>query len=137
MTSSMRRGGNQPKGRGRNVAWNTKVARLWHLVAEHGDAAISVQRCSNQKIIKHHLHMIPSRYWLDHDGLALGKEAGQQQRAFHLRACHRRAITNTTQGTAPNPQRWRPFGTFPGNISTHLAKVRAHSLHPAVFTTRI
>src|SRR6476620_4526416 len=67
MTSSLRRSGNQPKGRGRNVTWNAKVARLWHLVAEHGDAAISVQRCSNQKIIKHHLHMTPSRYWVDNE----------------------------------------------------------------------
>src|SRR6266496_836151 len=129
MTSPLRRGGNQPKGRGRDVAWNAKVARLRDLVAEDGDAAMSVHGCSNQKIIKHPLHMIPRRYWLDHGGFALGKEAGQQQCAFHLRACHRRSITNATQGTALDPQRWRLFGTLGDNICTHLTKWRDNAVH--------
>src|SRR5882757_1155587 len=129
MTSSLRRSGDQPEGCGRDVAWNVKVARLWDLVSEHADAAISVHRCSNQEIIKHHLHVIPSGCWLDHSGLALGKEARQHQCAFHLRACHRWSITNATQGTSLDAQRWRLFGTFRDNIRTHLTKWRDDAVH--------
>jgi hypothetical protein len=129
MPSSLRRGGNQPKGRGRDVAWNGKVAGLWDLVAKHSDAAIPVHHYSDQKIIKRHFQMIPSWYWLDYGGLALGKEAGQQQCAFRLCACDRRSITNATQRTALDPQRWRIFWTFRDNICTHLTKRRNDALH--------
>jgi hypothetical protein len=60
MTPSLRRSGNQPKGCGRDVAWNSKVAGLWDLVAKYRDAAISVHRYPDQEIIKHHFQMIPS-----------------------------------------------------------------------------
>src|SRR5437867_10115055 len=129
MTSSLSRSGNQPKGRGRDVAWNGKVAGLWDLVAKYSDAATPVHRYSDQKIIKHHFQMIPSWGWLDYGGLALGKEAGQYQCAFHLCARERRSITNPTQGTALNAQRWRIFRTFRDNICTHLMKRRNDSLH--------
>src|SRR5215468_4672505 len=129
MTSPLRRSGNQPKRRGRDIAWNGKVARLWDLIAKYTNAAIPVHCCPDQEIIKHHFHMVPSWRWLDHGGLALGKQAGKQQRAFHLRACNRRLVTNAAHGTAPDAQRWRLFGTFRDNLRTHLAKRRNDAVH--------
>src|SRR5437868_14454883 len=129
MTSPFGRSRNEPKCRGRNVAWNGKVERLRDLVAEYADTAILVHCCSDQEIVKHHFQMIPSWCWFDHRGFALGKEAGQQQCAFHLRACNRRSITNTTQGTALNAQRRRLFRTFRYNVCTHLAKRRNDAVH--------
>src|SRR2546430_14499547 len=53
--------------------------------------------------------------------LASGKKTCQQQRPFHLCACHRRAITNPAQRAAPNARseerrvgkecrsRWSPY----------------------------
>src|SRR5216110_3229679 len=70
MTSSLSRSGNQPKGRGRDVAWNGKVAGLWDLVAKYSDAATPVHRYSDQEIIKHHFQMIPSWGWLDNESHA-------------------------------------------------------------------
>src|ERR1043166_6623487 len=129
MTFPLGRGCNEPKGRGRDVARNGKVARLWNLVTKYRDAAFGVPRRSDQEIIKHHFHMIPSWCWLDHGGLALGKEPGQQQCAFYLCACNRRSITNATQRTALDPQRWRLFWTFRHNICTHLTKRRRDTVH--------
>src|SRR5262245_23666121 len=129
MTSPLCRGCNQPKGRRRDVAWNGKVARLWNLVAKYSNAAIPVTSRSDQEIIKHHLHMIPSRCWLDHGGLALGKEPGQQQCAFHLCASNRRSITNATQRTTLDSQRWCLFRTFRHNICAHLTKRHSDAVH--------
>src|SRR6266542_1977854 len=116
MTSSLRRSGNQPKGCGRDVAWNGKVAGLRDLVAKDTDAAIPVQRRSDQEIIKHHFHVIPSWYCLDHGSLALRNETGQQQCTFHLCTCHRRSVTNATQ--RPPPEETPPLhiqgGSLPG-----------------------
>src|SRR5437016_462613 len=100
MSSSLRRGSNQPKGRRRNVAGNGKVAGLRYLVAEYSDTASFFSCSPHQEIIEHFFHVVACWQCLFDGGLASGKKTRQQQRTFDLCACHRRAIMTPTQRTA-------------------------------------
>src|SRR5439155_8728392 len=105
MASPLCRGGNQPKSRRRNVARNIKIARLRNLVAEHSDGSAFIFDCrTHEEIIEHFFHMVSCLQWLFHCGLASGKKARKQQRAFDLCACYRWAIMNSTQRAPPDAQ---------------------------------
>src|SRR5690348_2324367 len=96
MTARLDRGGNQPKGRGRNVARNAEVARLGNLITKNA-YALFILIGAYEKIVEHQLSMIAGRNRFAHGGFPLGKKAGKKERAFELCARNRRRVVDSPQ----------------------------------------
>src|SRR6266446_5186478 len=97
MAAWLRGRGNQPKSRGGNIARNDEVARLGNLIAENADRPVLILGGTHQKIIKHQLGVVPTGGRFIDAGLALGKETGNKNSAFDLRAGNRRTVMNPAQ----------------------------------------
>ena len=131
MSAPLGSSGNQPKGRGGDIARYIKIARLRNLIAENRDAAVMFSGRANQEIIEHLLHMVSGWNRLHDCGFASGKQSRKQQCSFHLRARHRGLVTNSTQGPPLDAQRRSSFGTFGNKTRAQLAKRSDHPIHRA------
>ena len=84
------------------------------------------------KVLEHPLSVVPAQVRFGDGGGALGKQAGQQDRAFHLSARHWRNVVDAVQRATVDAQRRAPFGTLRGDARAHLAERFDHTPHRPV-----
>jgi hypothetical protein len=117
-----------PEGGAGDVTWHGDIHGLRLLTAVDGDGVVLLEPL-DAEVGHEALGVVAGLDGLHDAGLARGKEACQEDGAFHLSTGHGEAVSDGLQLAAADLQRSTDFITLAFHFRTHEAEGIRHTLH--------